>query len=154
MTTEIMAEVYDQFLDAEADVLHLQMRILASGTAVDRANANLLAYDALIDKIPPTYELQSEEITFNLDEENVHMKGRSVVLNVSASAPLIVDIDRGDVRSAVVGLKADEAESVLTESFSLDAPPSVEVLPDWIKRWEWLDRVPFLPFRIQVIVLE
>ena len=27
MTTEIMAEVYDQFLDAEADVLHLQMRI-------------------------------------------------------------------------------------------------------------------------------
>jgi hypothetical protein len=30
----------------------------------------------------------------------------------------------------------------------------VEVLPDWIKRWEWLDRVPWLRFRIQVLVLE
>ncbi|MGD8627434.1 MAG: baseplate J/gp47 family protein, partial [Anaerolineae bacterium] len=52
MTVEIMAEVYDQFLDTEADVLGLQMRILVSGTAVDRANANLLAYEALQERIP------------------------------------------------------------------------------------------------------
>lgn len=154
MTTEIMAEVYDQFLDAEADVLHLQMRILATGTAVDRANANLLAYEALKERIPATYELQSEEITFGLDEENVRMDGRSVILDVVASAPLVVDIDRGQVRSAVVGLKASEAERVLVEAFALDAPPAVEVVPEWIKRWEWLDRVPLLSFRIQVLVLE
>jgi hypothetical protein len=154
MTTEIMAEVYDQFLDAEADVLHLQMRILATGTAVDRANANLLAYEALKDRIPATYELQSNDIAFGLDEENVQMEGRSVLLEVTASAPLIVEIDRGDVRSAVAGLNVEEATQVLSESFALDAPPVVEVLPDWIKRWEWLDRVPFLGFRIQVLVLE
>jgi hypothetical protein len=154
MTTEIMAEVYDQFLEAEADVLHLQMRILATGTAVDRANANLLAYEALKDRIPSTYELQADEIAFSLDEEDVEMEGRSVVLEVTASAPLIVDIDRGEVRSAVAGLNVDEATQILTESFVLDAPPVVEVLPDWIKRWEWLDRVPFLSFRIQVLVLE
>jgi hypothetical protein len=154
MTTEIMAEVYDQFLDAEADVLHLQMRILATGTAVDRASANLLAYEALKERIPDTYELQSAEITFALDEENVRMDGRSVLVNVAASAPLVVDIDRGAVRSTVAGLKADDAEQVLVESFALDAPPAVEVLPEWIKRWEWLDRVPLLSFRIQVLVLE
>jgi hypothetical protein len=154
MTTEIMAEVYDQFLDAEADVLHLQMRILATGTAVDRASANLLAYEALKERIPATYELQSEEITFDMDEENIQMDGRSVILEVKASAPLVVDIDRGEVRSAVSGLTADEAKQALQESFSLDAPPSVEILPDWIKRWEWLDRVPVLRFRVQVVVLE
>ncbi len=154
MTTEIMAEVYDQFLDAEADVLHLQMRILATGTAVDRANANLLAYEALKERIPATYELQSAEITFGLDEENVRMESRSVLVDVTASAPLVVDIDRGAVRSAVAGLKADEAEQVLVESFALDAQPAVEVQPEWIKRWEWLDRVPLLSFRIQVLVLE
>jgi hypothetical protein len=154
MTTEIMAEVYDQFLDAEADVLHLQMRILATGTAVDRANANLLAYEALKEKIPDTYELQSEEITFFLDEENVRMEGRSVIVGVMASAPLIVDIDRGQVRSLAAGLTAEEAVQVLGSSFALDAVPVVEVLPDWIKRWEWLDRVPLLSFRIQVVVLE
>jgi hypothetical protein len=130
------------------------MRIAATGTAVDRANANLLAYEALKEKIPATYELQSEEITFDLDEENVRMEGRSVIVEVTASAPLVVDIDRGEVRSAVAGLSEGDAEDVLAESFALDAPPVVEVLPDWIKRWAWLDHVPFLPFRIQVVVLE
>ncbi len=154
MTTEIMAEVYDQFLDAEADVLHLQMRILATGTAVDRASANLLAYEALKERIPATYELQSEEIVFDMDEENVRMDGRSVILAVTASAPLIVEIDRGEVRSAVAGLTAEEAKEALQDSFSLNAPPVVEILPDWIKRWEWLDRVPILRFRVQVVVLE
>lgn len=154
MTTEIMSEVYDQFLDAEADVLHLQMRILATGTAVDRANANLLAYDVLRERIPVAYELQSEEITFGLDEENVQMNGRSVILDVTASAPLVVNVDRGEVRSAVSGLAADEAAQVLAETFPLDAPPVVELKPDWIERWDWLNRVPLLPFRIHVVVLD
>ena len=154
MTTEIMAEVYDQFLDAESDVLHLQMRILATGTAVDRANANLLAYDVLQERIPVAYELQSEEITFSLDEDAVQMDGRSVILDVTASAPLVVNVDRSEVRSAVSGLKAEEAVEALAETFALDAPPVVEVQPEWIKRWEWLDRVSLLPFRIQVVILE
>jgi hypothetical protein len=89
-----------------------------------------------------------------MDEENAHMDGRSVILEVMASAPLIVDIDRGEVRSAVSGLTADEASQALQESFSLDAPPSIEIQPDWIKRWQWLDRVPVLRFRVQVVVLE
>jgi len=154
MAVEIMAEVYDQFLEAEADVLHLQMRIFVTGTAVDRANANLLAYKALEEQIPSTYELKSEEITFDIDEENLQMDGRSVLLDVSASAPLVVGIDRGEVRSTVTGLTAEEAEQVLVETFSLAADPVVEIRPDWIKRWEILDRVPLLAFRIQVMILE
>ncbi len=156
MTTEIMAEVYDQFLDAESDVLRLQMRILAIGTAVDRANANLLAYDVLKERIPVTYELRSDEITFRLDEANIQMLGRSVIVEVTASAPLVVNVDPSEVRSTVSGLTADEAVDVLVDRFALDAdaPPVVEVKPDWIKRWEWLDRVPLLEFRIQVVVLE
>ena len=154
MSIEILAEVYDQFLDAEADTLGLQMRILATGTAIDRANLNLLAYEALKERIPATYELKSEQIAFERDEENVRMEGRAVLIDVSASAPLVVEVDRGEVRSAIAGLKADEAQEILATSFALDDQPVVEVLPEWIGRWEWLDRVPYLPFRIQVIVLE
>ncbi len=154
MTVEILSEVYDQFLDAEADVLHLQMRILATGTAVDRDNANGLAFQALKGKIPATYELKDEQIFFELDEVNVRMEGRSVIFEVTASAPLVVEVDRSAVRSAVAGLTVDEAVEALADSFALDAPPVVEVEPEWIKRWEWLDRVPFLPFRIQVVILE
>jgi len=154
MSIEILAEVYDQFLDAEADTLGLQMRILARGTAIDRANLNLLAYEALKERIPATHELKSELITFTRDEENVTMEGRAVLIDVNASAPLIVEVDRGEVRTAIAGLKADEALQVLDNTFTLNAPPTVEIAPDWIKRWEWLDRVPYLPFRIQVILLE
>ena len=153
LTYEIMSETYDQFLDTEADVLHLQMRILARGTAVDQANANLMAYDSLQEQIPPTYALESEEVSFDLDEK-VRMEGRAVLVVVTASAHLVADVDRGAVRSVVAGLSADEASQVLVDSFALDAPPRVEVMPDWIKRWERLDRVPFPPFRIQVVVLE
>jgi hypothetical protein len=153
MTIEILTEVYDQFLDAEADILRLQMRILAIGTAVDQANVNLLAYEALKERIPVTYELRSGEITFDMDEQ-LRMDGRAVLLTVTASAPLVVEIDRGTARSAIAGLTVDEAARVLDETFALDASPSVEVKPDWIKRWDWLDRVPLLPFRIQVVVLE
>jgi hypothetical protein len=153
MTVEILTEVYDQFLDAESDVLGLQMRILAMGTAVDRANANLLAYEALKDRIPATYELQSEEIAFGLDEQ-VRMDGRAILLEVMASAPLVVEIDRNTVRSAIAGLTMNEAITVMDDLFPLEASPVVQVQPEWIKRWEWLNRVPFLPFRIQVVVLE
>ena len=154
ISIEILSEVYDQFLDAEADLLHLTMRIVATGTAVDRASANLLAYEALKDRIPASHDLRSTEINFQIDEQNIRMEGRQVLLTVTAAAPLIVAIDKGQVRSAVAGLTAEEAVRVLAESFSLNAPPIVEVLPDWIKRWKWLDRVPYLPFRIQVVVLE
>jgi hypothetical protein len=153
MTIEIMSEVYDQFLDAEADLLHLTMRILGSGTAVDEANAKLLAYQALKDKIPATYALQSEEITFGLGE-TVRMDGRSVIVGATASAPLVVDVDRAAVRSTVAGLTVEEAEQALAASLALDAAPVVEVQPDWIKRWALLDRVPLLPFRILVVVLD
>jgi hypothetical protein len=129
------------------------MRIVASGTAVDVANANLLAFESLKELIPTTYELESDDITFELDEQ-MRMDGRSVILQVTASAQLVADVDRGAVRSAVVGLPADEAIDVLAGSLALEISPTVEVQPDWIKRWEWLDRVPFVPFRIQVLVLE
>jgi hypothetical protein len=154
LTTEIMAEVYDQFLDSEADTLHLQMRILASSTAVNRANANGLAYEALKDRIPAGYDLESENIEFTLDEKQARMDGRSVLVQAKAIAYLVTAVDRGQVRSVVAGLSPEEAEQVLADSFALGASPHVEVQPDWIKRFKWFNRVPWLPFRIQVIVLE
>jgi hypothetical protein len=153
MTIEIISEVYDQFLDSEADVLHLHMRIFASGTAVDEAAARLLAQQALEDRIPATYELHSEDVTFTLDDE-VALDGRTVLLTATASAPLIAEVDRGAVRSAVRGLSEAEAVEILSNSFALNRVPSVEIEPDWIKRWEWLDRVPVLPFRIQIVVVK
>jgi hypothetical protein len=153
MTFEIMSEVYDQFLEAEADVLNMQMRVLASGTAVDVANAKLLAYDALQEQIPSRYELTSDQVTFDVSDQ-VRIDGRRALLDVSASAQLVADVRPGEVRSAVAGLPVDEAVAALVQSFALDDRPVVELQPDWIKRWEWLNRVPLLPFRIQVLVME
>jgi hypothetical protein len=153
VTVEILSEVYDQFLEAQADVLGLTMRVAASGAAIDVAKAHLLAYESLESKIPDTYDLTSEEISFELDDQ-VRMDGWTSVLQVTAVAQLVADVDRGAVRSAATGLPAEEAAQVLAESFALGAQPLVEVQPDWIKRWTWLDRVPFVPFRVQVVVME
>jgi hypothetical protein len=152
MFVEILSEVYDQFLDSEADTLHLQMLGFASGTAVDEADAELLSFQALKDKIPRTYQLTSDEITFSMEDE-VWMDGRAVIVHTEASAPLVAELDRGAIRRLVAGMTEAEAVESLTDRFALGAPPEVQVFPEWIKRWEWLDRVPLLPFRIQVVEL-
>jgi hypothetical protein len=152
MTIEILSEVYDQFLEAQADTLHLTMRVYAAGTAVDKSQARLLAEQSLKAEIPATYVLDSEEIDFELDDQ-VQIQGRQVVLNARASADLVTDVDRRQVRSLAAGLKADEAVQVLSDTIVLGAMPKISVRPDWVKRVKWLDRVPYLPFRIQVVVL-
>jgi hypothetical protein len=152
MTIEILSEVYDQFLDAQADTLKLTMRIYAAGTAVDGAQARLLAEQSLKAKIPSSYMLESEEIAFRLDDE-VQIDGRKVLLVTEASAALVTDVDRGQVRSLAAGLEIEEAVRVLSDTLTLGAPPAIVVEPEWIKRFRWLDRVPYLPFRIQVLVL-
>jgi hypothetical protein len=152
VTIEILSEVYDQFLDAQADTLHLTMRVYAAGTAVDKSQARLLAEQSLKAKIPSTYVLESDAIDFQLDDQ-VQIDGRKVVLGVRASAALVTDVDRKQIRSLAAGLKADEAVAVLSETLTLGGPPIIVVRPEWIKRIRWLDRVPYLPFRIQVLVL-
>jgi hypothetical protein len=152
MTVEIVSEVYDQFLDATADVLNLTMRIYATGTAVDKANARLLAFEALEKQVPSTYQLNSDAVDYSLGDQ-VRMDGRSVLTQAGASAQLVAELDRRQVRSVAAGLPSDEAEQALMDAFALDARPSVIIKPDWISRWKWLNRVPYLPFRIQVVEL-
>jgi hypothetical protein len=85
--------------------------------------------------------------------EEVWMDGRSVIVHTEASAPLVAELDRGAIRSLVAGLTEAEAVESLSDRFALGATPEVQVFPDWIKRWERLDRVPLLTFRIQVVEL-
>ena len=152
MTVEILSETYDQFLDSEEDTLHLTMRVFAAGTAVDKSNARLLAEQSLKEKIPVTYVLDSEEIDFQLGDQ-IRIEGRSVLFDVGASAALVADVDRKAVRSLAAGRRVREAEQELSDELLLGAPPHIVVQPDWIKRWSWMDRVPYLSFRIQVVVL-
>lgn len=152
MTVEIIAETFDpEFLEAEADVLRLTMRIEARGIAVSTAYAELLAVQALETQIPETFGLNSEDIHFAVDPD-VEMDGWAVLLDATASAELVVDLEPSEVRSAVKGLEVDDAVRALQREFALEGQPVVEVGPEWIKRWEWLDRVPRLGYRIQVIV--
>jgi hypothetical protein len=151
LTVEILSEDYDQFLDAEADLLALQLRVLARATAVDRASIRLLAFEALKEQIPASYKLESGDVTFDVREE-VRMEGRASLVEATATAQLVAAVDEGAVRSTAAGLTAEEARQRLAEAFALEAEPEVEIQPDWIKRWEWLDRVPRVPFRIHVVV--
>jgi hypothetical protein len=85
--------------------------------------------------------------------DQFRIEGRTVLFDVGASAALISEVDRGAVRSLAAGRRVEEAEQELTDNLSLGAPPQIVVQPDWIKRWSWLDRVPYLRARIQVVVL-
>jgi hypothetical protein len=73
------------------------------------------------------------------------VEGRRVWFRVSVSGRVEVPVeDEDEVRSAVQGKPIVEAEDILTERWTL-ASPTIEVSPNW------LERVPWLPFRIRVV---
>ncbi len=51
-----------------------------------------------------------------------------------------------EISQAILGLPLSEVEAVLKDRFELGSPPEVTLFPAW-----WV-RIPFLPFRTQVIV--
>jgi hypothetical protein len=61
---------------------------------------------------------------------------------------MVGEVDGGAVRAAIRGMELPDALATLTRDFELGAEPHLTLRPDW------LGRVPWLPFRIYVRVLQ
>ena len=72
----------------------------------------------------------------------------AVDMTLTASGEALIPITTGQVRNLLAGVPFDEAEDVLLENLDLAAPPEITLEPDW------LGRIPYLPTRIIVRVLQ
>ena len=134
---------YSRFLHERADSLGVHMRILVTGLAVDRDNAEAVAYAALTRHLSPGYDLVAAN--FEIGEEAEEPVGNGdITFFVTASGYSVANIDQGAAKELVLGKPLAEAHEILSSEMPLAEPPRIQVWPDW------LERVPVLPLRITV----
>lgn len=135
---------FNRFLYERADTVGVQMKLLITGMAVDRGNAQVVAYRALSDQLPPGHTLVNAR--FELHEPETGPQNGVLSFRVSAAGYTAAEIDPEAVRKAIRGRSVRQATGLLMEEFPLAEPPQIEVWP------RWLGRLPLLPLRIQVVV--
>jgi hypothetical protein len=136
-------------LDGEAtDQLSLDMRAVVRGTVVGGQYANQLALAALQAQVPANHKLDPRSLKFVMGQVTGVTEEQVVSFKMQSYGEAVAQIDTSQVTSEVRGLPLEQARRLLSQQLLLDEEPAVTVEPNW------LGRLPWLPFRISVMVVE
>jgi len=149
----VLDETYDHLLGEADDFVGMTMRVRARGIAFDLAQAQRIARAVLERAVPAGRALQpgsfhAEVVQAAMAVPDPGEEGQSprVQLVMKARGGTEATITPGRVITLVQGKSIPDAVAELQANLPLKEPPSLSVEP------EWWDRVPWLPFRIRVIV--
>jgi len=147
--TYVLSETFDRFAGEDAETLGLRLELLARGLAVDTRGAEEMAERALRERVPPGVQLAEQKPRFELGPMTIlDEKKQKVRFTVTATGEVVGDVDIAAVREAIRGMELPTALAVLRRDFQFGAEPRLTLRPDW------LGRVPWLPFRIYVRVVQ
>ena len=145
----ILVENYDKFVAEVADTLGLEMRIVVSGVAINEADAAPLMLEVLrsqvrsgFDLLPETSRLQCGQVI------GVRQEDRAVQFNMEGSGVMAAHLDVPLIREAIRGQTPGFALDYLRANVPLRAEPQVTLSPEWLP----VQRIPWLPLRINVVV--
>ncbi len=150
--TFTLAETYDRFAGEQADSVGLTLQLLARGTAVDLDGARSLADRSLRNTVPAENFLLEDTVQIGQPTFN-RFEAEAVAMTLTASGDALAPIPAGQVRALLAGVPVSEAAAVLQRRFDLARPPVVELDRGWLGR-DWLGRLPYIPTRIRVRVLQ
>jgi len=143
--TFVIAQVFDQLKDDEAETLGLTLRVLVQGMAVEAEEMNEAMLATLQDAVPEEGQIIAE--TFQAartgDSEII---GRTTLFTTTASAEYVIPIDPNEVREEVVGLSQADALQAMRENWQIAGQPDIYQDP------AWMPKLPRFPNRIQVRV--
>jgi hypothetical protein len=120
-------------------------------TVVGGYNANRLSLAALETQVPPGYELDVEGLEFGAGEV-LGLEEGVVSFVIFASGSAVPVIDNHTIAEDVAWMSIGEAQDLLSRQYKLATVPGVDLEPAWLV--EWLGRLPYSPFRIDVIINE
>lgn len=133
-----------------ADALTLTMRAVVEASAIDEALARQIAFAAVAAQIPPGRALVPESIDYDCcTVQGIDAEGR-VMVGISGAAQVAGQINTSALAEQLAGRETDDAARFLLSEVDLadNTRPEIQVSPDWF------GRLPFLPTRIQLQVLE
>jgi hypothetical protein len=140
---------YDPSLDGEVtDYLTIDMRAVVRGTIIGGQYANQLALAALQAQVPSGYRLDPVTLEFVVGDVLEVSDDLAVSFNVLATGEAVADLETRDVANMIRGMPLEEAQDLLQKRFPVSDVPQITVDP------EWLGRLPWLPLRIDVQILD
>ena len=143
--TYVIAQVFDQFKDDEAETLGLTLRLLVQGMAVEASEMNEALLVALQEEVPEEGQIIAE--TFRAARTgDATLLGRTALFTTTASAEYVIPIDPDQVREDVTGLSQAEASQTMRDNWQIAGQPDIYQDP------AWMPTLPRFPSRIQVRV--
>ena len=144
--TNEVARTYDQAVGEQTEALQLTLRVAFSGLVIADSPAQQVAQTALAAEVPRGQALLPGSASF-VRETNLQTgsDGRAR-FSIDASGITAPVIDPNRVRELVRGQPIGESQLRLASALPLSGTPAISVQPDWYPR------LPWMPFRINVIV--
>jgi hypothetical protein len=138
---------YDHHVDDKSDTLALEMRGIVWGLAISQEAADELAYRALTRQLRGGFRLLPETVHITRSQDMIEVDQETGVVRfvMEGVAQMKADVDVRLVQQAIRGRSIDEAMAYLRETLPVEAEPVLGVRPTW------LNRVPWMAFRISVI---
>jgi hypothetical protein len=143
----IVSEMYDKFVEEEADILTLDMEVMFGGIAIEEEDANALIEAALKAEVRDGFTLASQGLEYQRGEITGVEDGK-VSFAARGTGSTVAQIDVSAVKEAIRGRPLDWVEEYLSQNLRLKEAPIIKVTPTWPGGMPWLG------FRISVSVPE
>lgn len=131
-------------LGSPADALRLQLRVEFSVWTVLQEDIDQVALAALEANLPPGYTGVPDTLEIAAQTEP-RLEGGSARWEIDARRRLRARLSENTLLGVAQGRSPAEVEQILTQLLDLRQPPEIHIWPAW---WP---RMPFLPFRIEVV---
>ncbi len=128
---------YSHLVDERTASLSLDVRLLVTGQAVQARDVQQVAYQALIQRLPPGYHLTEVAfVTSELVEEDIG--SGPLTFYVTAYGTGQADIAADLVWELVQRRPVAEARDLLVRRLPLTAAPDITLTPSWFPTLPWL----------------
>lgn len=144
---ETVAETYDLAVGEQADIVGLTLRLAFTGLVVDDNDARLAAQTALGAAVPGGEALEPGSARFERFPETTLDDAGLAHFTLQASGVAVPLVDVALVREIVVGQPVPQSQLRLASALPLSGLPAIDVEPSWYPR------LPYLLFRISVVVV-
>lgn len=136
---------YSHLVDEASPTLSLDLRLLVTGQAVRARDVQMVAYQALLQRLPPGYRLIEVQFeTSDLVEEDIGTG--PLTFYVTAYGTGQADIAPDTVWELVRGQPVEVARDLLVRRLPLVSAPDISVTP------AWFPNVPLWRARVKLII--
>ncbi len=133
-----------------AESLTLTMRAIIEATAINEEFGQQIVFANLARQIPEGREIRPDTIVYARGPVETVFQNGQIIFPLKGQAQVVGQVDPTQLRDQLLGQTINDARAFLLTELELqpDTPPQITLEPDWF------GRLPLLPFRIDILVME